>query len=165
MVVDDDDFVCSDITAFAVANCDALGWYFDKGYVWMEASRFLFLSSEFNKLCGTSHLVRSDLYRLPEVLDDDAMEYVKAMMGSHIKMESILKEQGIHLSPLPFIGAIYRVGHMESHSQWLAQSDNIFRSFLINRNTLSRPKLLLRNAMRFRVLDYAKKIQFGMRND
>lgn len=165
MVVDDDDFVSSDITAFAVANCDAAGWYFDQGYVWMEGSRFLFLSSEFNKLCGTSHLVRSDLYKVPEVLDDDSMEYVKAMMGSHIKMESILKEQGIQLLPLPFVGAIYRVGHMESHSQWLTQSRNIFRSYLINRYTLSRPKLLLRNVMRFRLLDYAKKIQFGMLNN
>lgn len=164
MIVDDDDFVCSDITAFAVANCDGSGWYFDKGYVWMEGSRFLFQSSDFNKLCGTSHLVRSDLYKVPEVLDDDALEYVKAMMGSHIKMESILKAQGIDLSPLPFIGAIYRVGHTESHSQWLNQSGNIFRSYLINRNTLSKPKLLLRNAMRFRVLNHAKKMKFGMLN-
>ncbi|MDO1581531.1 glycosyltransferase family A protein [Rhizobium oryzicola] len=158
MVVDDDDFVSRDITAFAAQNPDAPGWYFDKGYVWTEGSGFLFLRSDFSKLCGTSHLIRSDLYQLPDVLDEDAMEYVKAMMGSHIKMESILAGQGAPLAPLPFVGAVYRVGHVEAHSQ----SRNVFRSHLLNRETIKRPRLFLSNALRFRRLDGAKKGQFGM---
>ncbi|WP_377295711.1 glycosyltransferase family A protein [Rhizobium sp. SGZ-381] len=158
MVVDDDDFVSRDIVSFAEGQPDLPGWYVDHGYLWSEGSSFLMRQSGFNTLCGTSHLVRADLYELPERAEDAPIDWVKAMMGSHIKIESILRARGCALEPLPFAGAIYRVGHGEAHSR----SKGVLRAHLLNRETLSHPRRLLRNALALRRLDYARRAQFGM---
>ena len=158
MVVDDDDFVSRDIVSFAEANPDADGWYVDKGYLWTEGSSFLLRRSAFNTLCGTSHLVRADLYDLPDREEEASMDWVKAMMGSHIKIEGILRDRGHPLSALPFAGAIYRVGHAGAHSG----SRGVLRAYLLNRQTLKNPKNLLGNARALTRLDGVRRAEFGM---
>ena len=41
---------------------------------------------------------------------------VKDMLGSHRRIRDILKSKGVPLQPLPFRGAVYRVGNAGSHS-------------------------------------------------
>jgi len=86
------------------------------------------------------------------------MDWVKAMMGSHIKIEGILRDRGHPLSALPFAGAIYRVGHAGAHSG----SRGVLRAYLLNRQTLKNPKNLLGNARALTRLDGVRRAEFGM---
>lgn len=158
MVVDDDDFVSRDLVSFADKHPDSNGWYVEHGYLWTEGSSFLMRRGAFNTLCGTSHLVRADLFDLPERAEDASMDRVKAMMGSHIKIEAMLRDAGHALSPLPFAGAVYRVGHGEAHSR----SKGVLRTYLFNRETLRHPARLLANARALARLDGARRQEFGM---
>ena len=92
------------------------GWVLRSGYIWTEGGRLLFLHPKFSKHSGTSHIVRSDLYRLPESAETADGDYLRTMLGSHMKIEKLLAARGTPLAELPFPGAIYRVGHAGSHS-------------------------------------------------
>jgi len=126
MLVDDDDFVHRDLTPFVEQNPGKNGWYFSNGYFWESGGWFLYLCSGFSRICGTSHIVRSDLYRIPSTMEAASDNYVRQMFGSHIMIEGILEGNGTALEPLPFPGAIYRVGHTGSHSR----SQGLFRQLL-----------------------------------
>ena len=158
MIVDDDDFVNRDIVGFVSKNRGASGWSVTRGYVWSEGGRLMFLHSSFASLCGTSHIVRADLYRVPPSFDDADEDYIKRMLGSHIRIEEILRAQGAALAPLPFPGAVYRVGHAEAHSK----SKGMLRTYLLNRATLSSPRKAFRKLRDFRVLGAGLAAQFGM---
>jgi hypothetical protein len=66
-------------------------------------------------------------------------KYIKDFFGSHRFIveyaESVRKE----LKPLPFFGAIYRVGHPCSHSSSLS----IWRRFFFKKYLISNPKELI----------------------
>jgi hypothetical protein len=112
----------------------------------------------FCRKSGTSHLVRADPYDLPERAEEASIDWVKAMMGSHIKIADILRARGRALQPLPFAGEIYRVGHGEAHSR----SKGVLRTHLLNRETLKHPARLLANAQALTRLDGARRQEFGM---
>ncbi len=158
MIVDDDDFVSRDIVDFVAKNSGANGWSVTRGYVWSEGGRLVFLHSNFASLCGTSHIVRADLYRLPSSFEAADEDDIKNMLGSHIQIEETLRLRGTALAPLPFPGAVYRVGHAEAHSK----SAGMLRTYLLNRATLSSPRKALRRLRAFRVLGAGLAAQFGM---
>ena len=158
MVVDDDDFVSREITAHAAGNFGANGWTIKNGYIWSDGARFAFLHTEFSSFCGTSHVIRSDLYNLPPSLTAANDDYVKSMLGSHVRIESLLAAEGRPLQSLPFPGAIYRVGHAGAHSK----SRGTFRNFLVNKKTLRSPRLLLNNARKLRFVSKGMAEAFGM---
>jgi hypothetical protein len=158
MIVDDDDFVSRDITAHAASNYGANGWTIENGYIWSEGGRLAFLHSQFASFCGTSHVIRSDLYTVPASVADADEEYVKTMLGSHVRIEAILAAQGAPLQPLPFPGAIYRVGHAGAHSK----SRGMVRNFVVNKKTLRSPPLLLNNLSRLRFVSRSMADAFGM---
>jgi hypothetical protein len=139
MVVDDDDFIHKDVTSFVEKNHYCDGWYISKGFVWSVGSKFLYKYSDFNNICGSSLIVRTSLYSLPESLDVASEKYIKDFFGSHRFIveyaESVRKE----LKPLPFFGAIYRVGHPCSHSSSLS----IWRRFFFKKYLISNPKELI----------------------
>ena len=60
MIVDDDDFVSARIVQHVAENPDANGWTIDRGYIWDDGGKLLLGYDEFNHLCGTSLIVRSD---------------------------------------------------------------------------------------------------------
>jgi hypothetical protein len=97
-------------------NCGKNGWRFLTGYLWEDGGRLLYLTSDFCGICGSSHIVRSDLYRIPAALEDASEEYLRYMLGAHRFIDKILSERGTPLDPLPFPGAIWRVGHSGSAS-------------------------------------------------
>ncbi len=157
MVVDDDDFVSRKLAGFVHAHDGANGWAFrDDGYVWGDGGRLVYREPAFSDLCGTSHVVRTDLYRLPASAADADVEYVKQMLGSHRFVAPRLAAAGVPLSPLPFPGAIYRVGHPGSHSG----SSKVLTQFVLNRRSLRRPLASLRNLTRVSVLTQALREEF-----
>jgi hypothetical protein len=143
MIVDDDDFVSCKLASYVEANAKANGWYVDRGYLWEEGGGLLYLLSNFHRLCGSSHIVRSDLYEIPSHFDEASETYIRRMLGSHVFIEGYLASNGNPLHPLPFPGAVYRIGHAGSHSK----SKGI-RGQLINRRLLKHPVRFLLNLWR-----------------
>jgi hypothetical protein len=114
MVVDDDDFVSRRLASFVAANVGANGWFVRDGYIWKEGGRLLFRPTDFSRICGSSHIVRTDLYRLPASVETADDAYVQRVLGSHIFTYDYFAEAGTPLAPLPFVGAVYRIAHAES---------------------------------------------------
>ena len=69
MISDDDDFVSSRIAQFVADHRDANGWIVDDGYVWDDGGEILYRHRHLNHVCGTTLIVRSDLYRLPDTFE------------------------------------------------------------------------------------------------
>lgn len=104
MIVDDDDFVSSRIVQHVSDNRDANGWTIDRGYIWDDGGSFLFGHDDFSHLCGTSLIIRADLYELPTRFEDASLDWIKSMLGSHVRIADILAQRGAPLTKLPFAG-------------------------------------------------------------
>ncbi len=156
MIVDDDDFVSSGIARHAASHPEANGWTVDRGYVWSDGGNLMLEHDDFNQVCGTSLIVRTDLYQLPERFEDATPEYIKSMLGSHVGLHRILDERGTPLQSLPFRGAVYRVGQAGSHSQF----PGIIRRYFLNRNALRKPAQLLKDVKRLRRVNAEIRQQF-----
>jgi hypothetical protein len=120
MFVDADDFIAREITAFVAAHRGAAGWTVTDGWrVQLERRALRRHRGDFHLQCGSSHIVRADL--LPptshgitasqEQLYAEQGELLERRLGSHMHLHDDLP-----LVPLPFSGALYRVGTSQSHS-------------------------------------------------
>jgi hypothetical protein len=147
MIVDDDDFVSCRLTSFVAANGQANGWYLFDGYLWSDGGRLLYRYSDFSGLCGSSHIIRADLYQVPPSLEAADETYIRRTLGSHVFFHNHLDASGTPLARLPFFGAVYRMGHAESHSQ----STSILRKYFLEKSLLKRPKELCRRLLRLRL--------------
>jgi hypothetical protein len=155
MVVDDDDFVSANIVEHVAAYSQSNGWKIDRGYLWSEGGRLMLQNNDFSNTCGTSHIVRAELYDLPAQFGEASDEYIKSMLGSHRRIAAILADRGAPLSRLPFRGAVYRVGHSGAHSQSHALWRTLFR-----KSHLGRPDRFLFALMRCRFLTSTMKKEF-----
>jgi hypothetical protein len=149
MNVDDDDFVSAHLVRHISENPDANGWTIERGYIWDDGGSILLGYDEFNHLCGTSLIVRSDLYGLPETFEEASLDWIKTMLGSHVRIADILAANGTPLTALPFRGAVYRVAHAGSHSK----ASSLVRTYFLSRQALKRPRRLLRHLGRLRFLN------------
>lgn len=156
MIVDDDDFVSAHIVGHISENPSANGWTIERGYIWDDGGRILLGYDEFNHLCGTSLIVRSDLYSLPETFEKASPDWIKTMLGSHVRIAEILATRGTPLVALPFRGAVYRVAHAGSHSK----ASSLVRTYFLSRKALKRPRRLLRHLGRLRFLDKQLQREF-----
>lgn len=160
MIVDDDDFVSARIVEFVGKNAGDNGWKIDRGFLWSNESRLLLAHNNFSRLCGTSLIVRSDLYNLPSSLEAASIEWVKSWLGSHILIGPELERRGTPLASLPFRGAVYRVGHAGSHSQ----AKGVLATYAFNRNAFRRPRNFLGTLARLRRIGPgARREFFGVR--
>ena len=141
MIVDDDDLVSKNIVNFVSTNKGRSGWVIDKGYLWNSGVNFLLKHNELNNVCGTTLIIKSELYRIDENFDEYSEVTIKDMLGSHKRIVDILKSKGHTLEKLPFRGAIYRVAHSGSHSQ-----NGGILDYINPRN----PKLFLKNISKLR---------------
>lgn len=116
MFVDDDDFIHRDLTKFVCEHKGGNGWYVKKGLIWKDGGDLVLNTNRFNQSCGTSHIVRYDLLSMVYESGEASVESVKKMLGSHIHLKKQLDKNNTPLKPLPFRGAIYRVGHSDAHS-------------------------------------------------
>ena len=146
MLVDDDDLVSNRIVEHVAANPDANGWYVSKGYLWNDGSRIFCGVNNFNDLCGSSLIIRADSYEIPPTFESASTEWIKDMLGSHRRIRDILKGKGAPLRPLPFRGAVYRVGNAGSHSG----TPGIGKLLIFNRNNIRRPDRSVRALFRLR---------------
>jgi hypothetical protein len=126
MVFDADDYLSRRI-AGTVEGADprADGWYIDQGYIYSPTRHAVRPHNNFNYRCGTSHIVRTDLYRLPADLSERstqtellerAQDSVSNLLGSHMSIKKRFDAEGTPLRRLGYRGAVYNVGTGENHS-------------------------------------------------
>jgi hypothetical protein len=156
MMVDDDDLVSQHLTGHVLNHQGDYGWYFEKGYLWETNGSLIFPYSNFFKFCGTSHIVRRDLYNLPDSFESASEEYIKKMLGSHIFIDEFLRDSGTPLAPLPFPGAIYRIGHAGAHSR----SSGLLHKVFGNRSLFRNPLRLIKVISQFRLVTKRFKVEF-----
>ena len=156
MLVDDDDLVSDRLVGFVAENGDKSGWYVSDGFGWKDGGKLLYLCPDFHEQCGTSHIIRADLYELPNTFAGASTRYIQELLGSHRMIGDYLRGKGCALEPLPFPGAIYRIGHADNHSR----SGGIAAKFFFRRALLRRPALLIEYASRLRVLNRSLRGEF-----
>lgn len=146
MLVDHDDLVSRRLTSFVAANRAANGWYILDGMLWRDGGRLLYRFKDFSLLCGTSHIIRADLYNLPTNIESADEGYLRRMLGSHRHLNEDLEGRGTPLSPLPFVGAVYRTGHGESWEGFRG-----IGKFFFGEGLLLNPRKLYRRVSRVRL--------------
>jgi glycosyltransferase involved in cell wall biosynthesis len=156
MVVDDDDFVSSRLTSFVAGHLGENGWYVRDGYIWGDGGKLVYEYSDFSKFCGTSHVIRRSLYELPARIAATDPDYIRKIFGSHVFIREYLEERGEPLKPLPFVGAVYRVGHAGAHSK----SAGLIRQVFFRRELLKNPLKVAGRFARLRLLDATVRRQF-----
>jgi hypothetical protein len=149
MVVDDDDFVSCRLTSFVASHPGESGWYVRNGYIWGDGGKLIYEYADFSKFCGTSHIIRTDLYQLPASVETADPDKIRRFFGSHVFIREFLEERGNALRPLPFVGAIYRVGHAGAHSN----SPGLIKQVFLSRELLKNPLKLVGRLARIRLLD------------
>ena len=156
MIVDDDDFVSCRLTSFVATHQGGSGWYVRDGYVWRDGGSLMYKYADFSKFCGTSHIVRAALYELPASIEAADPDYLRRIFGSHIFIREYLAERGERLEPLPFAGAVYRIGHAGAHSK----SPGLIKQFFLKRELLKNPLKIAGRFARLRLLDADVRRQF-----
>jgi hypothetical protein len=151
MIVDDDDFVSQRLTSFVAANSHSNGWYIADGYIWTNGGALLYRHADFFHICGTSHIIRHDLYRLPSSIEAADDNYIRRTLGSHVSLRDDFEFAGTPLSRLPFCGAVYRTGHSGAHSQ----SRSILRQYFLTKSVLKSPREIID---RFRRLKFKSRV-------
>ncbi|ABI55479.1 galactosyltransferase protein [Alkalilimnicola ehrlichii MLHE-1] len=111
MFLDADDLLSNRIIGWVAAHRGAPGWVIDKGWLHRPNSPFIYQQDRFNRVCGSCHIVRTDL--IPGLSSKAEMteDEIKKYFGSHLHLADRLSFEGHHLEKLPFRGAVYRVGH------------------------------------------------------
>ena len=77
-------------------------------------SRLAHEQPEFNKVCGSSHIFRTDLVHALCSSSDQSL--IPWLLGEHTKSAEILASRGIHISSIGYRAAVYRVGHVNNAS-------------------------------------------------
>lgn len=116
MIVDADDVVSNNISEFCFRNPNKNGWIFDKGYIYDEGSKLIYLRrNAFYKICGTSSIVHLSHNDLTEGTGGGGDKCIILKYG-HTAIVEAMKSRGTPLQPLPFIGSIYILGTGENDS-------------------------------------------------
>ena len=106
MTVDSDDFISKRIAEFVNKQTgEESGWYVKKGYLHLASKPFLFATSKYNKLCGSSVIVKPEV--LQYFFDVDPILYFDHRLTT--------LNGSITLSEFPFPGGIYSVANGENH--------------------------------------------------
>jgi hypothetical protein len=159
MIVDDDDFISRGIVSYVASNSTAPGWKIELGYIWNSNTRLLMATEEFNRLCGTSLIVRGDLYELPALASEASRAWIMDMLGSHRRIAPALEARGARLELLPFPGAIYRVASRDSHSS----TPSFLVKYKLTRNGLfDNPRTFMRAALKLRLAGGWSRREFGL---
>jgi hypothetical protein len=127
-----------------------------EGFAWKDGGKLLYLLEDFFHHCGTSHIIRSDLYDIPADLHLASDGYLRYLLGSHGFIDAYLEVSGNSLRSLPFPGAVYRIGHRGSHSQ----SGGIFEKYFLKKEFVRHPAAIPAHLRRLRRLDQAVAEEF-----
>ncbi len=126
MFFDADDLVSCRLAGEVDSDPNCWGWFFNQGYWLKFGEATLGLVSNFQNVCGTSHIVKYDLYDLPGTIGSDSSyekitnaistRYLHIVLGSHRFTVGHFRDQGKSLNHLAYPGAIWVLGHGENHS-------------------------------------------------
>lgn len=156
MIVDDDDFVSRRLAEFVEQNRSNNGWVIKNGYYWTDQGSVLFSHSDLNRVCGSTLIIRSDLYDLPATASGWSDDRIRTMLGSHRQIDDYLSKAGTPLQSLPFPGSVYRIGHAGAHSG----KGGIADEFFWNRRNIRRPWMLGSNLLRLRPITQTVRQEF-----
>ena len=109
MILDADDLVSRRLSQYVHAHKYSNGWIIKRSYRYYYGTRWLFITENFNRVCGTCAIVNARIVKYFQDIERDKDKFV--LCGSHMKFESGLAEQGTPLEVLPFPGVIYVLGH------------------------------------------------------
>lgn len=153
MFFDADDYVSNRLAEFVANNQTQNGWFFKQGYLYDRSINTLGILDNFYMYCGSSHIIRFDLYSLPERLPQNPSQkeilefveeyYLLYILGSHRWTSTYFAEKDKSLQFLPFLGVIYHIGHGENHTaqsgilklQPLEFTDEIRQEFGVGANS------------------------------
>lgn len=127
MITDADDCVSKFLAGWIAQNQSAAGYFFKRGYVHHEHSNLVrVMRKGFHRYCGTTHIIRSDLYdvsaenlaRIPEVITstNDIPSDLHDLYYCHRSFIKAIEAQGHSLQPLPFAGSVYILSNGENIS-------------------------------------------------
>ncbi len=116
MFVDADDLLNKNLVSFVENDQHPYGYVFTKGYEYDYARNTVSKTFRFNKLCGTSHILKLECFDSAK-LDEKADVYRNLFQRGHYHLADNAKKLGIPLKKLPFSGAMYVVNSNEGHSQ------------------------------------------------
>jgi hypothetical protein len=157
MFIDADDCVSAHLTEFVNRSSQPDGWYLDQGFLYQEGDRSAYhLPANFSLICGTSHIIRYDHFRLPNEMSAVDRDYILRALGSHVYIREMLAESGILLKPLPFTGAVYMM-HDDNHSRI-----HKYQTLIENYDKGRRAFRTLRMLTRFRPLTKSLRREFGL---
>ena len=149
MVVDADDLVSRRLAAHCAAHADAVGWYFEHGWMHDENSRWIFHRRKgFHAICGTSSIVRVELADLPDC-ETGSREENFLLRSGHTQIRANMEARGTPLAKLPFAGSIYMLGTGENHTSFSLKG---WRS----------KKILLQKLLSYRWLTRRVREEFGL---
>jgi len=157
MVVDYDDLISRRLAAFCAERTEANGWYVESGWLYSGGAFVSAYPEKFSRLCGTSIIVHSRLLQIPERCQDIDLDYAARTLGDHVYIRADLEEMGAPLEPLPFPGAVYRIGHRNSASFSVSML-----SWLLNRSNIRSRKELARQLRYFRNFRTPREILEGL---
>lgn len=135
MVVDYDDIISNKLAETVSKYPGVPGWYFDDGYLFSGGNTYFYYRKEFYEFCGTSHIVRTDLL-LRGPVDSISDVDVQLRLGSHKFIKKYLEKEGDPLDRLPYVGAMYRVGHGPSVSGSRSLIKHLFQAKDVVRHPL-----------------------------
>ena len=141
MIVDDDDFVSRRLADHVARNPQANGWFIRKGYIWSDGGSLVLRHNSFSHICGTSHIIRADLYAIPDRFDAASPEYIQKMLGDHIYRNCRRTRRSRTYAADAIAVPRYRLPHRtcgssESKSIWQTFFDHSHGIGSVLRNTL-----------------------------
>lgn len=154
MVVDYDDLVSRRLAALCETRPLSPGWYVDAGFIFSGGHLLVRYARAFWDFCGTSHIVRADLL-LPPDASNHTDAYIRRTLGSHKFIRGDLAAMGTPLEPLPFEGAVYRIGHSGTTS-----GSKALRAFVTEHWSLRHPLYCIRTLSSLRYLTGSLKREF-----
>ena len=151
MVTDADDCISNKIAAIVESNVssDVPGWYFQKGYVYQEGSKIIYLNrSNFSMICGSGIIVK------PELIHHI---FVKRP-HLHYAHETKVLTPELPMTPFPIPGTVYSMANSENHymsttmlkNRIVTANTNKWKAIkrLLKKISNNRPKLLGRRIRR-----------------
>jgi hypothetical protein len=108
MLVDADDCVNKNLAEFVQSRPQHQGWWIKQGYWYQDGSQFVrIMRKGFDRYCGTSIIIRADLYDFPDTRDREELATHFYQNYRHRDIHNTLQNKGFILEPLPFLGAVY----------------------------------------------------------
>lgn len=149
MAVDSDDLVSNGIVSLVnnqTGSC--AGWVVRKGYMHIEGTRFFLKNRAIQNINGSTHIVRSDLVKLPDMKSRLFVDFNFFEAHGYL-YQRIIDVYNQKLSTLPFYGIVYVI-----HSNNSSGIKEIL--------SLNKIKTILKIILRGRFINKSLKNTFGI---